>query len=94
MNFYVDKKCYLCGKEFVYTDKVGWGYKKGEKLFCSWKCLRQYEKTRQFPNEKKEQIRELYHKGIPQKEIAQTLFMSVQSVNYWVTKIKDEEMTL
>ncbi len=56
--------------------------------------MRQYEKTRQFPNEKKEQIKELYNKGYSQNKIAQMLFMSIQSVNYWVTKIKDEERSL
>ena len=89
-----EKICPMCKRRFSIYLSCGWAYTKNDKRFCSWKCLRQYEKMRQFPNEKKEQVRELYHKGVPQNKIAKTLFMSVQSVNYWVTKIKDEEMTL
>lgn len=89
-----DRICPMCQRRFSIYLSCGWAYTKYDKRFCSWKCLRQYEKNRKFPNEKKEQVRGLYHKGMTQREIAQTLFMSVQSVNYWVTKIKDEEMTL
>ena len=86
------KVCPICKKQFSMLMSCGWAYTMNEKKFCSWSCMRKYERTRKKPNEKKEQVRELYHKGMRQYEIAKALYMSVQSVNYWLTKIKDEEM--
>lgn len=44
-----DQTCPVCGKRFVrYNDawayKIGTSYS-GVKFFCSWKCLRRYERT-------------------------------------------------
>lgn len=37
-------KCSSCGKEFYILYPALWAYKKGPMVFCSWKCLRAYEK--------------------------------------------------
>jgi len=37
-------KCGSCGKEFYMLYPALWAYKKGQRVFCSWKCLRAYEK--------------------------------------------------
>ena len=37
-------KCSSCGKEFYILYPAMWAYKKGQRVFCSWKCLRAYEK--------------------------------------------------
>jgi len=37
-------KCSSCGKEFYMLYPALWAYKKGQRVFCSWRCLRAYEK--------------------------------------------------
>ena len=37
-------KCGSCGREFYILYPALWAYKKGPRVFCSWKCLRAYEK--------------------------------------------------
>ena len=40
--------CQMCGKEF-YPPSADWAYKEGKmkvKYFCSWGCLRQWEKEK------------------------------------------------
>ena len=37
-------KCGSCGKEFYILYPSLWAYKKGQRVFCSWKCLRAFEK--------------------------------------------------
>ena len=43
------KTCYQCGKEFYVMYQDLWRYKRGNlnggRWFCSWKCLRAYERT-------------------------------------------------
>lgn len=49
------RKCVFCGKEFyARCDRSEWAYKTRKKynengdynFFCSWKCLRKFEKER------------------------------------------------
>ena len=40
------KKCFVCRKKFQIQDKDLWGYKKGKRYFCSYGCLRRFERTR------------------------------------------------
>lgn len=37
-------KCGSCGKEFYILYPAMYAYKKGPRVFCSWKCLRAFEK--------------------------------------------------
>jgi len=37
-------KCSSCGKEFYILYPAMYAYKKGQRVFCSWRCLRAYEK--------------------------------------------------
>jgi hypothetical protein len=37
-------KCGSCGREFYILYPALWAYKKGQRVFCSWKCLRAFEK--------------------------------------------------
>ena len=59
---YIPCTCAECGKVFHPPVKEQWVYKKGSKInwrqtgeyvlyFCSWKCLRTYERTRPKPPE-------------------------------------------
>ena len=51
-NWTAPVKCFHCGKEFYRQSQNEWAYKmnerikKGEyrvRLFCSWKCMREFE---------------------------------------------------
>ena len=54
------RTCKTCGKKFIVHDPVGWVYKTSvgvrthsgsrgarEHFFCSWGCLRKYEKAKE-----------------------------------------------
>ena len=54
-DWIVPYKCKVCGKDFYIPNKREWAYKRGygghgkgctgkEKFFCSWSCLRVYDK--------------------------------------------------
>ena len=43
-----ERKCPICGKIFIIQDPKQYAYKRGyehtPKIFCSWTCLRKYDK--------------------------------------------------
>ena len=41
------KKCAMCRKEFVVLYQDIYAYKRGARWFCSWKCLRAFEKKKE-----------------------------------------------
>lgn len=44
-------KCSKCGKEFDgYYNWDAYVYRKGEKIYCSWKCYREDTKHRKTKN--------------------------------------------
>ena len=45
----VERNCAQCGKQFLMTTQE-WAYKKNTKYFCSWTCMRTFEK--QHPDKK------------------------------------------
>lgn len=47
----VDRKCPICGKIFGVLDADKWAYKDGKpmKYFCSWTCLRKWQKEHTKP---------------------------------------------
>lgn len=47
----VDRKCPICGKVFGVLDADKWAYKDGKpmKYFCSWTCLRKWQKEHTKP---------------------------------------------
>lgn len=59
-----DRKCKFCGKVFTVLHPDRWAYKQtmGKKYtwFCSWKCLRAYEKKAPAPERKIRTMKEAY----------------------------------
>lgn len=53
---YESRKCPICGKEFYPSGR--WAYKKLGKYFCSWSCLRKWEKANE---EKTKMENKKYH---------------------------------
>ena len=57
--FYDDRKCKICGNVFSVLHPDRWAYKRGcrghYEYFCSWRCLRAYDKA----NEREEEERKM-----------------------------------
>lgn len=41
------KKCFVCRKKFEVQDAEEWAYKRKKRYFCSYGCLRRYEKAKE-----------------------------------------------
>ena len=54
---YADERiCPVCGKEFICYLKEQWTYKgyfDGEKVFCSWTCMRKMEQEKALTQKRK-----------------------------------------
>ena len=87
-----EHKCDCCGKGFIL--RPGWSYKKGTadnvKLFCSWSCLRKWEKARPSKAEQRARLIELLMQGKTPSEIVKTENIDYKSVWYWKKKIEKE----
>ena len=71
-NFdYKDKICPVCGKKFIMYSSQ-WVYKRfyidAELVFCSWKCLRAWEKDHEGRKERNERILREHMKWVEEKE--------------------------
>jgi len=90
--FGTECKCAICGKEFIkyptWVYKAGVGY--GIKFFCSWGCLRQFEKKKIGRRDREDKIRQAVADGLTISEIANLMSMDRRSVTYWVEKIAKE----
>ena len=42
-GFGIDTKCKTCGAKFV-RPSADWGYKLGDKLYCTYSCMREAER--------------------------------------------------
>lgn len=42
----IETVCHECGKTF---DRLGveWAYKRGERFFCSWHCMRAFDREKE-----------------------------------------------
>mgnify|MGYP002624712951 CR=1 FL=1 len=81
------KKCTICKKEFIgYLET--WGYKRGENLFCSWSCLREWDRThsKQAKAEQRDKIIQGIKDGLTVNEIVATTGASRTQIIYWVKK--------
>lgn len=52
----VDTQCHVCGKKF---ERIGtnWGYTVGNKMFCTYRCMRAYEDAQKPKKLKGEGVR-------------------------------------
>ena len=83
----------VCGKQFIMHE--GWIYKKCrghelERLFCSWGCMRKFEKTRGTTIECRERIIQAIQDGLNDNEIAALLYEDRARVAYWRKKLEKE----
>ena len=91
---YQDRKCPMCGKEFFVRDANDWVYKRNSQYFCSWHCLRNYEKgskTRKI--DQREKIIQAIRDGLTTREICDLVGVEADKVWYWRDKLKREEQS-
>lgn len=104
----LERKCSICGRIFcMVCTPEEWPLKdkKQHILFCSWRCLREYEAKeimggsrkrgkkdpKRPPKEKERMFGELIRRGLNNKEIAEQTGESEQLVNYYRRKIQRRE---
>lgn len=104
----LERKCSICGRIFcMVCTPEEWPLKdkKQHILFCSWRCLREYEAReimggsrkrgnkypKRPPKEKERVFGELIRQGLNNKEIAEQTGESEQLVNYYRRKIQRRE---
>lgn len=104
----LERKCSICGRIFcMVCTPEEWPLKdkKQHILFCSWRCLREYEAReimggsrkrgnkdpKRPPKEKERMFGELIRRGLNNKEIAEQTGESEQLVNYYRRKIQRRE---
>lgn len=54
-----DRICPICKKNFSPPNVTEWAYKVPNKVFCSWTCMRKYEKTQEAKKSKKRTKKEV-----------------------------------
>lgn len=91
---YKERKCHKCGKLFIASSPEEWVYKRRinnyPKYFCSWKCLRDYDKNHGTKAERQEKIIRALEDGIPVEEICKKLDVDRSNVTYWQRKMRLE----
>ena len=85
-----EKKCARCGKEFI--GGLDWAYRTGKgynaQLFCSWSCLRAWEKNKEGKADRREKIIQAINEGKPADVIAKELHVDRTRVVYWQKKLE------
>lgn len=80
-----ERECSVCRKKFImYPD---WAFKQSfksrEKVFCSWSCMRKWEKNRGDATVRRERIKQALRDGLTIAEIVKLLGESPEKVWYW-----------
>lgn len=88
-----ERKCAVCKRKFIiYPD---WVYKRGDhehcKVFCSWKCLREFDAGHGDSREMKNKIIQALKDGLTVREISVLLGVDYSRVNYWKEKLRKEQ---
>lgn len=100
-----ERKCPQCGKRFCMPNKEMWVYKDGDRVLCSWHCLREREKNAKaaaVPRKSKAgKIRlnpaqkawmmQMIEQGLSTIEIERKLGVSNQVVWYYRRKAKGKK---
>lgn len=84
-----ERHCAICDRTFIMRPE--WVYKrgfgKGSKVFCSWHCLREYEKRHLTGAARREFIVRMLREGKGVSEISTALAIDPRSVYYWKQKL-------
>ena len=89
---YQNRKCPMCGKEFVTRNALEWAYRRNNKVFCSWHCLREYDKgSKPRKADQRDKIIQAINDGLTTREICDLVGVEADKVWYWRDKLKREE---
>ena len=96
-SIFHEKHCSRCGKEFI--SHGHWAYRSGSgedaRLFCSWGCMRAWEKEKPTKMQRREKIIQAVKDGLSVNEISKLLNEEPKTVWYWKNKLdgdrKDDE---
>lgn len=96
------KTCAECKRTFECTSLELWAYRVGaqhnskDKMFCSWKCLRKWEKESQKPDGRQSKTldrdREIYRlstEGVPRAELSQMYGLSRSAIQQAICRIRN-----
>ena len=85
-----DRKCCICSKAFVMRDD--WVFKRTSgqrtKYFCSWTCMRKWDKSHRSMTERKEAVQIAISTGKSVDEIARELNEDKTMVAYWYRRMQ------
>lgn len=86
-----EKSCARCGKTFIVYGNE-WGYKSGNKLYCSWRCLRakETEKVPRMNQDIREGITQAIKDGLTTREITALLGCNAEQVYYLRRKVEKD----
>lgn len=88
-----ERRCPMCKRIFILYE--GWVYRRNrgmkELIFCSWKCLREYEKNDVSPIQRRDMICQAIRDGLTNAEITSLLTVDSRQVDYWRKKIEKED---
>ena len=93
----VCKRCLVCGKKYFVEILELWAYKRstaaGTKYFCSWRCLREYDRNqanieaRKVLTGRAAQIKAMVNQGLTDAEISKQIGVKESTVYRWRYKI-------
>lgn len=96
-----ERVCPVCKREYIATPE--WVYKRKESYFCSWGCLRKYEKThgvtihgrggnrKPISDEQKRTVANRVKGGETCREIAVEMDVSIAAIQKIQKKMKEEQ---
>ena len=88
------RKCPVCGKEF-YANAERWVFlkfiNKKRYVFCSWSCMRAFEKRRGTKADRRERIQQAIRDGLSTNEICDLVGAEKSAVLYWQKKMEEEK---
>lgn len=94
-----ERKCPICGKMFVMHSTEEWGYTVGSKRFCTYSCLRKYERKQEENRRKvetKPKARRISTDGMSpeQRKIIVAMYMKMGSTNREIAELTGMDQEL
>lgn len=94
-NSFRTRKCWRCGKEFIVRDYNEWVFRREvrrfDRLFCSWSCVKAYDREKEGKRDQREKIIEALKDGLSVNEVANMLDADRSKVVYWAKKLEEEK---
>ncbi len=89
----MERCCAICGSKFLGADQ--WVFKRNRHWFCSWGCLREYEKGKTVKRNNnrltrmdREKVIQMLQIGLSPKHVAEKMGLTINAVVYYQTKLR------